>query len=82
MDHADRHRGSMGGGKQAPPNDGALTKADTIAFDIVTMDGASEGWLMAGDTLYNVDLATGKGSMVVKIPERRLPSPIARLCRR
>ena len=27
----------------------------------------NEGWLMAGDTLYKVDLATGKGTQVGKI---------------
>jgi hypothetical protein len=66
--------------KQAPPNDGILNsvgmhgvKSDAIAFDIVTMDGASEGWLMAGDTLYKVDLATGKGTMVAKIAGASAP---------
>jgi hypothetical protein len=61
--------------KQAPPNDGVLTSVgtlgvagDTFAFDIVTTAaGANEGWLMAGDTLYSVDLATGKAMMVGKI---------------
>ena len=61
--------------KQAPPNDGVLSavgkfgiKADSYAFDIITADaGANEGWLMAGDTLYKVDLATGKATSVGKI---------------
>jgi hypothetical protein len=60
--------------KQAPPNDGILNsigmhgaKADAFAFDIVSMDGANEGWLMAGDTLYKIDLASGKGTMAAKI---------------
>lgn len=66
---------AMGGVvKQVPPNDGILNsvgmhgaKADSIAFDIGATGGANEGWLMAGDTLYKVDLATGKGTMVAKI---------------
>lgn len=61
--------------KQAPPNDGVLTavgklgvKADSYAFDIVTVDaGASEGWLMADGTLYRVDLATGTARKVGQI---------------
>ncbi|WP_210485066.1 DUF4394 domain-containing protein [Microvirga antarctica] len=66
--------------KQAPPNDGILNsvgmhgaKGDVIAFDIVSTDGANEGWLMAGDTLYKVDLATGKGTMVTKIAGASAP---------
>lgn len=54
--------------KQAPPNDGILNsvgkigvKADAHALDIVTTGaGAHEAWLMAGGTLYSLDLATGK----------------------
>jgi hypothetical protein len=61
--------------RQAPPNDGVLNtvgmlgmKADNAAFDIASMgDGRNEGWLMAGDTLYRVDLATGKGTQIGKI---------------
>lgn len=61
--------------KQAPPNDGVLNSigmlgmgAETAAFDIVSDgNGGNEGWLMAGDTLYKVDLATGKGTSVGKI---------------
>lgn len=61
--------------KQAPPNDGVLgavgklgVKADMAAFDIVTdAAGKSEGWLMAADTLYRVDLATGKATAHGKI---------------
>jgi hypothetical protein len=57
--------------KQAPPNDGVLNSvgmlgwdaADT-AFDIVASDGANEGWLMKGKTLYKVDLSSGKASEV------------------
>lgn len=57
--------------KQAPPNDGVLNsigmlgmEADTVAFDIVTADATSEGWLMTGKSLYKIDLATGKASEV------------------
>ena len=61
--------------KQAPPNDGVLTAVGklgvagpTYAFDIVTLaDGTNTGWLMAADTLYKVDLATGKSTSVGKI---------------
>ena len=56
--------------KQAPPNDGMLNavgklgvKADNVAFDIWSDGhGKNEAWLMAGDTLYSVDLATGKAT--------------------
>jgi hypothetical protein len=68
--------GTIGGLiKQAPPNDGILSaigklgvKVDTVAFDIWS-DGAgkNEAWLMSGDTLYSVDLATGKATEAVKI---------------
>ncbi|MBM6596623.1 DUF4394 domain-containing protein [Microvirga pudoricolor] len=60
--------------KQAPPNDGVLNSvgmigmpADAVAFDIVAGEGSNDGWLMAGDTLYKVDLATGKAASVAKI---------------
>ncbi len=60
--------------KQAPPNDGVLNSvgmlgmtAENVAFDIAGEGTASEGWLMAGDTLYKVDLASGKGTQVGKI---------------
>ena len=61
--------------KQAPPNDGVLAavgklgvKADRAAFDILSDGkGGNSAWLMAGDTLYSVDLATGKASSVMKI---------------
>jgi hypothetical protein len=61
--------------KQAPPNDGVLgaigklgIKADGAAFDIWS-DGAgkNEAWLMAGGTLYSIDLATGKATEAAKI---------------
>lgn len=61
--------------KQAPPNDGVLSavgkfgiKADSYAFDISPAPGGkNDAWLMAGDTLYSVDLATGKATAVGKI---------------
>jgi hypothetical protein len=61
--------------KQAPPNDGVLNavgklgvKADRAAFDIVSDGkGGNEAWLMSGDTLYSVDLATGKATEAAKI---------------
>jgi hypothetical protein len=60
--------------KQAPPNDGILntlgmlgTKAEAVAFDIVAGEEMNAGWLMAGDVLYRVDLATGKATLVGKI---------------
>jgi hypothetical protein len=61
--------------RQVPPNDGVLNSigmlgmsAENAAFDIVADgNGGNEGWLMAGDTLYKVDLSTGKGTSVAKI---------------
>jgi hypothetical protein len=61
--------------KQAPPNDGVLNSvgmlgmtAENAAFDIVSDgNGGNEAWLMSGDTLYKVDLASGKGTQVTKI---------------
>lgn len=61
--------------KQAPPNDGVLNTvgmlgvtAEAAAFDITTdAGGKSDGWLMAGNTLYKVDLGTGKGTEIAKI---------------
>ena len=67
--------------KQAPPNDGVLNavgklgiKADNAAFDIWS-DGAgkNEAWLMAGDTLYSVDLANGKATLAAKIAGAKGP---------
>ena len=44
--------------------------AESAAFDIVCGEtagqGMNTGWLMAGDTLYQVDLATGKATSVGK----------------
>jgi hypothetical protein len=63
--------------KQAPPNDGILNSlgmigmtAENAAFDIVyepAGQGMNTGWLMAGESLYQVDLATGKASSVGNI---------------
>jgi len=61
--------------KQAPPNDGILgtigklgIKADAASFDIWSDgNGKNEAWLMAGDTLYSVDLASGKATEAMKI---------------
>lgn len=60
--------------KQAPPNDGILgavgklgIKADKVAFDIWSDGTRNEAWLLAGDTLYSVDLATGKATEAAKI---------------
>ena len=68
--------GTIGGLiKQAPPNDGVLAaigklgiKPGAVAFDIWS-DGAgkNEAWLMAGDTLYSVDLSSGKATEAAKI---------------
>jgi len=61
--------------KQAPPNDGVLNavgklgvKFNTAAFDIWSDgNGRNEAWLMAGDWLHSVDLATGKATPVLQI---------------
>ncbi len=61
--------------KQAPPNDGVLNTVgalgmpgEGIAFDILSDGkGGNQAWAMAGDTLYRVDLATGKGEAAGKI---------------
>jgi hypothetical protein len=61
--------------KQAPPNDGVLNavgklgvKFTTAAFDIWSDgNGRNEAWLMAGDWLHSVDLATGKARPAVQI---------------
>lgn len=67
--------GTIGGLlKQAPPNDGVLgavgklgIKADKAAFDIWSDGTRNDAWLMAGDTLYSIDLATGKATEAAKI---------------
>ncbi len=60
--------------KQAPPNDGILgavgklgIKPTAAAFDIWSDGVKNEAWLMSGDTLYSVDLATGKATEAAKI---------------
>ena len=61
--------------KQAPPNDGILNAVGKLgvagtgyAFDIVAGEnGSNEAFLMVGDTLHRVDLATGKASVIGKI---------------
>lgn len=61
--------------RQAPPNDGILNTVgtmgmagDNVAFDVLSDgQGGNQAWAMAGDTLYKVDLSTGKGEMVTKI---------------
>ena len=60
--------------KQAPPNDGVLNTVgmlgmagDKVAFDIASDGTTNAAWAMAGDTLYSVDLASGKATMAAKI---------------
>ncbi|WP_075215199.1 DUF4394 domain-containing protein [Mongoliimonas terrestris] len=61
--------------RQAPPNDGVLNAvgklgvtAETYAFDILAgADGKNDGWLMAGDTLYAVNLETGAATALGKV---------------
>jgi WD40 repeat protein len=61
--------------KQAPPNDGILNavgklgvKVDTVGFDIWSDgQGKNEAWLMSGDWLHSVDLASGKATPAVQI---------------
>ena len=62
--------------KQAPPNDGILSGIGSlgvklegpIAFDILADGkGASVGWLLAGNTLHSVDLASGAAKPVATI---------------
>jgi hypothetical protein len=69
--------GTIGGLiKQAPPNDGVLnavgkfgvSAAGPMAFDILADGkGGNVAWLLAGGTLHQVDLATGKATVVGKI---------------
>lgn len=61
--------------KQAPPNDGVLNsvgklgiKEKVAAFDIVSdANGVNTGWLLAGDTLYKVDLTNGAAQAAGKV---------------
>lgn len=68
--------------KQSPPNDGVLgavgklgVMSDTYAFDIsADAAGGDRGWLMVGDTLYGVDLASGKATSMGKIAGLSAPA--------
>jgi hypothetical protein len=62
--------------RQAPPNDGILNtigalgaKNDgNVAFDIWSDGkGGNAGWLLTGDTLYTVDIASGTTKSIGKI---------------
>ena len=61
--------------RQAPPNDGVLgsigplgVKATLWAFDIAsTGEGQNSAWLLGDDTLYSIDLQTGKATLAGKI---------------
>jgi Domain of unknown function (DUF4394) len=60
--------------KQAPPNEGTLNavgklgiKITTVAFDIWSDGTKNEAWLMSGDWLLSVDLATGKATPALQI---------------
>jgi hypothetical protein len=69
--------GTIGGLiKQAPPNDGVLNAVGKLgvsatgpmAFDILSDGkGGNSAWLLAGGTLHQVDLATGKAMALGKI---------------
>jgi hypothetical protein len=61
---------------QAPPNDGVLNTVGSlgmaisgpVAFNIVsTGEDKNDAWLVAGGSLYSVDLKTGKATMAGKI---------------
>jgi hypothetical protein len=61
---------------QAPPNDGVLNTIGSlgmaingpVAFNIVnTGEDKNDGWLVAGGSLYSVDIKTGKATMVGRI---------------
>jgi Domain of unknown function (DUF4394) len=61
---------------QAPPNEGVLNTIGSlgmavtgpVAFNIVsTGEDKNDGWLVAGGSLYKVDLKTGKATMAGKI---------------
>ena len=84
--------GTIGGLiKQAPPNDGTLNgvgklgiKVDVVAFDIWSDgQGKNEAWLMAGDWLHSVDLATGKACRRCRsrVSAACATSPSSRRCR-
>lgn len=60
---------------QAPPNDGVLNTVGAlgvklngrVAFNIVAGEDRNDAWLTVKDTLYSVDLKTGKATMVGNI---------------
>lgn len=66
--------------KQAPPNDGVLSTIGStgttgaVALDIVT-DGAGKNtaYLMVGDTLHTLDIASGKTMQVGKVAGASAP---------
>ena len=62
--------------RQAPPNDGILNTIGSlgvkidgpVAFDILADGkGGNAAWMMAGNSLYSVDLTTGAAKSVAKI---------------
>lgn len=61
--------------KQAPPNDGVLNSVGKLgisgkvaAFDIATdAGGVNAAWVLAGDTLYKVDLTNGGATAAGKV---------------
>ncbi len=61
--------------KQAPPNDGVLNSVGKLgisgkeaAFDIATdAGGVNAAWVLAGDTLYKVDLTNGGATVAGKV---------------
>ncbi len=61
--------------KQAPPNDGVLSAVGKLGIDAkgASFDiwsdgqGKNEAWLMTGEWLHSVDLATGKATPAVQI---------------
>jgi hypothetical protein len=60
---------------QTPPNDGVLNTVGSlgmavngpVGFNIVSSGEDNAGWLVAGGSLYSVDLKTGKATMAGKI---------------
>ena len=60
-------------------------KVDSVAFDIWSDGkGKNEAWLMAGDWLHSVDLATGKATPAVQdqgCQRQSATSPSSRRCK-
>ncbi len=60
---------------QAPPNDGVLNTVGMlgiklegpVAFNIVAKGEDNAAWLVTGNTLYSVDLKTGKATAAGKL---------------